>query len=132
MAFLALQSAWNINDGIGVDVHVHRMTNRLGWHKTQTAEQTRLNLQSWLPKEVRDMLGWPSLASEFGAELCPMQSDLAATSRYQQNTCWLRASHLCARRSPVRVSARLLFSQCYEKNCQGGHLPHLARNRTLS
>ena len=29
--------------GIGVDVHVHRITNRLGWHKvpTKEPEQTR-------------------------------------------------------------------------------------------
>ena len=42
------------NAGIGVDVHVHRITNRLGWHKppTKTPEQTRLNLQSWLPTEL--------------------------------------------------------------------------------
>ena len=68
------------NHGIGVDVHVHRITNLLGWHKppTKNPEQTRyyslflinfslcyliftfffkpafvvrLNLQSWLPKE---------------------------------------------------------------------------------
>lgn len=31
------------NDGIGVDVHVHRISNLLGWHKppTKTPEQTR-------------------------------------------------------------------------------------------
>jgi len=31
------------NLGIGVDVHVHRITNRLGWHKppTKTPEDTR-------------------------------------------------------------------------------------------
>lgn len=31
------------NVGIGVDVHVHRITNRLGWHKplTKTPEETR-------------------------------------------------------------------------------------------
>ena len=31
------------HDGIGVDVHVHRITNLLGWHKppTKTPEQTR-------------------------------------------------------------------------------------------
>ncbi len=71
MAFLALQIAWNLyvpldrlnsyllpfairNHGIGVDVHVHRITNRLGWHKppTKTPEETRLNLQSWLPTEL--------------------------------------------------------------------------------
>ncbi|GJE88087.1 endonuclease III [Phanerochaete sordida] len=54
MSFLCLHVAWNINVGIGVDVHVHRITNRLGWHKppTKTPEETRLNLQSWLPKEL--------------------------------------------------------------------------------
>lgn len=26
MAFLALQCAWDINAGVGVDVHVHRIT----------------------------------------------------------------------------------------------------------
>ncbi|EIW85638.1 DNA glycosylase [Coniophora puteana RWD-64-598 SS2] len=54
MAFLALQVAWKLNVGIGVDVHVHRITNRLGWHKppTREPEQTRLNLQSWLPIEL--------------------------------------------------------------------------------
>ena len=71
MAFLALQVAWKLyvstrlpgparhrsrrssrliatlrfhrNAGIGVDVHVHRITNRLGWHKppTKTPEETR-------------------------------------------------------------------------------------------
>ncbi|KAF8959767.1 DNA glycosylase [Flammula alnicola] len=43
-----------MTDGIGVDVHVHRITNLLGWHKppTKQPEQTRLNLQSWLPKEL--------------------------------------------------------------------------------
>ncbi|KAH7093942.1 DNA glycosylase [Auriculariales sp. MPI-PUGE-AT-0066] len=58
MAFLCLQSAWDINVGIGVDVHVHRITNRLGWHKppTKTPEQTRLNLQSWLPKNLTAIL----------------------------------------------------------------------------
>jgi endonuclease-3 len=31
------------NVGIGVDVHVHRITNRLKWHKplTKTPEETR-------------------------------------------------------------------------------------------
>lgn len=61
MAFLALQVAWDLyvifsclddaiflpspsrNHGIGVDVHVHRITNRLGWHKkpTKNPEETR-------------------------------------------------------------------------------------------
>lgn len=67
MAFLCLQRAWDMyvlfdvftlkkilriliggcsNDGIGVDVHVHRITNRLRWHKpaTKNPEETRYSL----------------------------------------------------------------------------------------
>ncbi|KAI7902212.1 DNA glycosylase, partial [Cokeromyces recurvatus] len=51
MAYLTLQVAWNKNIGIGVDVHVHRICNRLGWVKTKTPEETRASLESWLPKD---------------------------------------------------------------------------------
>ncbi|KAG9080224.1 DNA N-glycosylase and apurinic/apyrimidinic (AP) lyase, partial [Ceratobasidium sp. 370] len=53
-----------------VDVHVHRITNRLGWHKpeTTTPEQTRLNLQSWLPLELRKPIN-PLLVG-FGQVIC--------------------------------------------------------------
>ncbi|CDS07453.1 hypothetical protein LRAMOSA01402 [Lichtheimia ramosa] len=53
MGYLALQIAWKMNAGIGVDVHVHRISNRLGWCSTENAqpEDTRKQLESWLPKE---------------------------------------------------------------------------------
>ncbi|GAB5358895.1 hypothetical protein AAMO2058_000498100 [Amorphochlora amoebiformis] len=51
MAYLCMQCAWKVNAGIGVDVHVHRISNRLGWVKTSEPEQTRRELESWLPKE---------------------------------------------------------------------------------
>ncbi|KAI9481286.1 MAG: DNA glycosylase [Benjaminiella poitrasii] len=51
MAYLTLQVAWNKNIGIGVDVHVHRICNRLGWIKTKTPEESRASLESWLPKD---------------------------------------------------------------------------------
>ncbi|KAI9301954.1 DNA glycosylase [Cunninghamella echinulata] len=53
MGYLTLQVAWKKNLGIGVDVHVHRISNRLGWVRTEKGgpEDTRLSLQSWLPKE---------------------------------------------------------------------------------
>ncbi|KAK6907011.1 hypothetical protein I203_101000 [Kwoniella mangroviensis CBS 8507] len=70
MAFLALQCAWDINAGIGVDVHVHRITNRLKWHKppTTTPEGTRLNLQSWLPPQLHRPIN-PMLVG-FGQIVC--------------------------------------------------------------
>ncbi|KAI6017453.1 DNA glycosylase [Pisolithus marmoratus] len=70
MAFLALQVAWNLNLGIGVDVHVHRITNRLGWHQrpTKNPEETRLNLQSWLPKELHGEIN--HMLVGFGQTVC--------------------------------------------------------------
>jgi len=60
----------NSNLGIGVDVHVHRITNRLKWHKipTKDPEQTRLNLESWLPKERHEEIN-PLLVG-FGQTIC--------------------------------------------------------------
>lgn len=51
MAFITLSAAWGRPVGIGVDTHVHRITNRLGWVRTETPEATREHLQSWLPRE---------------------------------------------------------------------------------
>ncbi|VDK68785.1 unnamed protein product [Gongylonema pulchrum] len=31
MAYLAMHNAWDQLEGLGVDTHVHRITNRLGW-----------------------------------------------------------------------------------------------------
>ncbi|RAH78747.1 hypothetical protein BO86DRAFT_319897 [Aspergillus japonicus CBS 114.51] len=51
MAFLCMSAAWGKHEGIGVDVHVHRITNLWGWHKTKNPEETRKALESWLPKD---------------------------------------------------------------------------------
>ncbi|KAH8430614.1 endonuclease III domain-containing protein [Aspergillus melleus] len=51
MAFLCMSAAWGKHEGIGVDVHVHRITNLWGWHKTKNPEETRMALESWLPKD---------------------------------------------------------------------------------
>ncbi|CDS01920.1 related to NTG1-DNA repair protein [Sporisorium scitamineum] len=67
MAFLAL-SSMGIQLGIGVDTHVHRLTNRLGWHTTKTPEETRLNLQSWLPTELHGKIN--RLLVGFGQVIC--------------------------------------------------------------
>ncbi|CAG9999592.1 unnamed protein product [Clonostachys byssicola] len=51
MGYLCLSAAWNRTEGIGVDVHVHRITNLWGWNNTKNPEETRHALQSWLPKD---------------------------------------------------------------------------------
>lgn len=83
MAYLAMDIAWNDNSGIGwiklhfkrsfestsfvlgVDTHVHRISNRLGWVNSKTPEGTRKQLEEWLPKEkwteINWLLGWKVL-----------------------------------------------------------------------
>ncbi|KAK7413404.1 alpha,alpha-trehalase nth1 [Neonectria punicea] len=60
MAYLCMSVAWNRTEGIGVDVHVHRITNLWGWNKTKNPEETRHALQSWLPhdrwREINSLL----------------------------------------------------------------------------
>ncbi|XP_054731035.1 endonuclease III-like protein 1 [Anastrepha obliqua] len=70
MAHLCMSTAWNEVTGIGVDVHVHRITNRLKWlpKPTKEPEQTRIALESWLPRDM-----WPEvnhLLVGFGQTVC--------------------------------------------------------------
>ena len=68
MAHLFMQEAWDINTGIGVDTHVHRISNRLGWVKTKNPEQTRLELERLIPKHFWKELN-PMLVG-FGQIMC--------------------------------------------------------------
>lgn len=68
MAHLCMKTAWNEITGIGVDTHVHRISNRLGWVETKTPEETRKSLQRWLPKELWDEVGL--LLVGFGQQTC--------------------------------------------------------------
>lgn len=55
MAHLCLSAAWGRTEGIGVDVHVHRITNLWGWHGrgggSRDPEDTRARLEAWLPRD---------------------------------------------------------------------------------
>lgn len=68
MAYLTMSAAWGRDEGIGVDVHVHRITNLWGWHKTQNPEQTRAALESWLPNEKWHDIN--NLLVGFGQTIC--------------------------------------------------------------
>lgn len=50
----SMSCAWNINTGIGVDIHVHRISNRLNWvsQPTKDPEKTRAELEAWLPRDL--------------------------------------------------------------------------------
>ena len=68
MAYLCMSAAWGQTVGIGVDVHVHRITNLWGWHKTKAPEETRLMLEAWLPKEKWHEIN--HLLVGFGQTIC--------------------------------------------------------------
>jgi endonuclease-3 len=72
MAYLCMSSAWGRDEGIGVDVHVHRITNLWGWNKTKGPEETRIALQSWLPREKWHEINW--LLVGLGQTVCAPQS----------------------------------------------------------
>ena len=54
--------------GICVDVHVHRISNRLGYVRTQNPLQTEMALRKKLPK--RYWIGYNTLLVGFGQALC--------------------------------------------------------------
>lgn len=68
MGYLTLSAAWGRDEGIGVDVHVHRITNLWGWNKTQQPEQTRAMLESWLPRDRWHDIN--NLLVGFGQTIC--------------------------------------------------------------
>lgn len=53
MAFICENAAWNVQSGIGVDTHMHRLFGLLGWVRkdAKNPEHTRKDLEAWLPKE---------------------------------------------------------------------------------
>ncbi|KAH8893402.1 DNA glycosylase [Thozetella sp. PMI_491] len=57
---MSAENGWNRVEGIGVDVHVHRITNLWGWQSppSKTPEETRLALQAWLPHDKWKEINW--------------------------------------------------------------------------
>ncbi|XP_012258858.2 endonuclease III-like protein 1 [Athalia rosae] len=70
MGHICMQVAWGEVSGIGVDTHVHRISNRLGWVRkpTKVPEETRIELESWLPKERWTDIN--HILVGFGQEIC--------------------------------------------------------------
>lgn len=70
MAHLIMDIAWDKVSGIGVDTHVHRISNRLKWVKKEakTPEDTRVALEDWLPRDLWSEINW--LLVGFGQQVC--------------------------------------------------------------
>ncbi|KAL2015612.1 hypothetical protein VTK56DRAFT_5090 [Thermocarpiscus australiensis] len=67
---MSAEHGWGRVEGIGVDVHVHRITNLWGWQAppTRTPEETRRALQAWLPRDRWKEINW--LLVGFGQTVC--------------------------------------------------------------
>lgn len=70
MAHLCMMCAWGVVSGIGVDTHVHRISNRIGWvpKPTKNPEETRKALEAWLPSELWSEIN--HLLVGFGQQIC--------------------------------------------------------------
>lgn len=72
-ANLVVTLGWN-KPGICVDTHVHRITNRLGYIKTKTPEQTEFALREKLPRRYWKEIN--GLLVAFGQNICKPISPL--------------------------------------------------------
>lgn len=102
MAYLCLSSAWGRTEGIGVDVHVHRITNLWGWHKTKSPEETRASLEAWLPKERWHEIN--HLLVGFGQTIClPVARKCGECSLAERGLC---PAAVVERRASIKKSKR--------------------------
>ena len=61
-----------LEPAICVDVHVHRISNRLGWVKTKTPDETEFKLRKILPKKY--WLNFNTLLVTHGQNICKPQN----------------------------------------------------------
>jgi endonuclease-3 len=55
-------------EALAVDTHVHRISNRLGWVKTKTPEETEVQLKKIIPSELWGPLNGSMV--NFGQKIC--------------------------------------------------------------
>lgn len=72
-ANLVMAKGFNI-PAICVDVHVHRISNRLGWVKTKMPDETEMELRKLLPKKY--WLDINTILVTFGQNVCKPQRPL--------------------------------------------------------
>ena len=67
-AIITMDTCWNSSQGIGVDTHAHRVSNRIGFVKTKKPEETEAKLEEVIPKEFWSDIG--SAMYLLGQEFC--------------------------------------------------------------
>jgi endonuclease-3 len=90
-ANVLLGNAFEITSGIVVDTHVLRLSNRLGWIKTDSAEKAELILQQIIPK--KHWIAFSHWLIHHGRSLCKARSPKC-------DICFLQ--DLCPKRGVVK------------------------------
>jgi len=83
MAYIVENVAWNKTTGIGIDTHMHRMFNQLKWVKSKNPEQTRKQLEAWLPNEYWSSVNllWVGFGQEVQQQKAKMLRKVLDSSR---------------------------------------------------
>lgn len=136
MAYLVLQEAFGKRDsGICVDVHVHRLCNRLGWTNSKTPEETRTQLEAWLP--VSEWKGFNPLIVGLGQLLqtnseyllrraLKLDGQRGKTSKPVTSKFWAGKGDLAYLSLLLRLGCNLLYKNKEKRHllswaCEGGN-----------
>ncbi|PWW78286.1 DNA glycosylase [Tuber magnatum] len=104
MAHLCLSAAWDRTEGIGVDVHVHRICNLWNWVKTTTPEGTREALQAWLPRDRWREINF--LLVGFGQTICLPRGRKCGECALSNGLC--RAAYIEPKKVKVKKEKRVI------------------------
>ncbi len=63
-------------DAIAVDIHVHRISNRIGWVTTKNPEKTEIELQKLFPQSSWKMINYTLVS--FGKKICKPKNPLCS------------------------------------------------------
>ncbi|CAI5757026.1 unnamed protein product [Candida verbasci] len=119
MGYLILQNGWDINNGIGVDVHLHRLSLMWKWCQNKHPEKARLELEKWLPSKY-----WTDvnpLMVGFGQVVCVPRAPNC-------DICTLGKKGLCASRNRKLVNQPMTEARIEKLQKQRGDLTKLIEN----
>ena len=68
MALIYLKDVCGKVEGIAVDTHIHKISNRLGWVKTKQPEKTRIELEKIVDRKYWEEIN--AVLVGFGQEVC--------------------------------------------------------------
>jgi endonuclease-3 len=106
IALLYMQEALGKVLGIPIDTHMHRISNILQWVNSKTPDQTRKQLEKWLPKEKWNEVN--HLLIGFGQTICKAKAPLCSK-------CLVRDSCKLWNEKTQKLKRKASISKSYKK-----------------